>query len=173
LTERVCSDFIDKLLDGAIHTTPDNTSYFEIWVDGHHIPLRCVGHIYGFSYTKLSHRFAHIISKHNNLLFDEWYKLAQRVIPHGLHNHPSNSRKHYRIDVKNSIQVWLNDILEGLVNTAPDDPFEYMPCYIRPADLLEDCKEYLKVHIFFNVVMFISLTLLFRILELLLLICLV
>lgn len=56
-----------------------------------------------------------------------------------------------------NITAWLNSTLEGLIDYAPDTNDEYMPCYLKVDNLLEDCRAYLKVF-YTNYILFVIYT---------------
>jgi hypothetical protein len=47
--------------------------------------------------------------------------------------------------MQHEIISWLNATLEGLVDYSPTSEIEYMPCYLKPKDLLPDCCDHLRV----------------------------
>jgi len=77
--------------------------------------------------------------------------IRNRNVPHGHTGFPSN-RTVNNTNVKDMVIAWLNGTLESLVDHSPSDQYEYMPCYIKPKDLLIDCRHHLQVSetTFFN-----------------------
>ena len=139
--ERKKSEFIDTLLDSAVRLNENRQAKFHFFVDGKELPAACLCHLYGFSRTKLNARANIMIDKNQQYEFDESYKVTQRRKPHG--NVGNNFKKQGQINVRNMLETWLDEVLTGLVDTAPDNDKKYMPCYLKPQDLLNDCRTYL------------------------------
>jgi hypothetical protein len=121
-------------------------------VNGQHLPIGCVCHLFGFSRTKIEARMACVRDKNSHHHFAESDIVRNRNVPHRHTGLPSN-RTVNNTNMEDMIIAWLNGTLESLVDHSPSDKYEYMPCYIKPKDLLADCCHHLRVSetIFFKV----------------------
>lgn len=126
---------------------------FEIWVAGNKLPTKCVCHLYGFSRTKVESRMSHIVDRNGHLNFNMEEVQQHRNQPHANSGQPSNRNRNNIVNISRMVTSWIDATLDGLVDKSPNSNFEYMPCYLKPTNLLTDCRHHLQV-IFITYVLF-------------------
>ncbi len=107
---------------------------------------QCVEHLYGFSRSKTQHCKQILLTQSGHLREESDIIIAQNR-PHGLRGHPSNRISH-SLNLTALMTAWLTTNLTGLIDFSPSKNKQYLPCYIRPKDMHQDCRLELHVCLF-------------------------
>ncbi len=118
---------------------------FEFYLFGQLFPAQCVQHLYGFSKNKFNHCKAILVKSSGAKRFDADVTDLLNS-PHHLANQPSN-RFVNQVDTRPLIHEWLAINLVGLLDHSPFNDKMYVPCFLKPKEMLVDCRRYLKVKI--------------------------
>jgi hypothetical protein len=138
-TENAKSMFIDRMLDSSVCVDDEGFAFFDICVDGKQLPQSCICHLYGFSRTKLNKRIANFVNSSGKFNFNEAQKQEAQNKPR-----TTASKKRATPATVNTLAVnWLTTTINSLVDNSPSEDVKYMPCYLKPSDLLPDLHDHL------------------------------